>query len=86
MVRGIGLLSSTADIGAIVVTDLNDTPVLVRDIGQSGRTHAPRVGQAGLDAQDDVVEGIVIMRKGENPAEVLGRVKDKIELKHEGVA
>lgn len=39
----------------------------------------PRVGQAGLNQHDDTVEGIVVMRKGENPREVLVNVKAKIK-------
>jgi cobalt-zinc-cadmium resistance protein CzcA len=79
VVRGLGLLQQPADIGNIIVKELNNTPVLVRHVAKIAESHTPRVGQAGLDEQDDVVEGIVIMRKGENPAEVLGRVKAKIE-------
>ncbi len=79
VVRGIGLLTKPEDIGNIIVKDMHDTPILVRNVAQVSESHAPRVGQAGLDDQSDVVEGIVIMRKGENPAEVLGRVKAKIE-------
>lgn len=46
----------------------------------------PRVGQVGLDENDDVVEGIIVMRKGENPSEVLARVKKKIsELNENGL-
>ncbi|MCC3159333.1 CusA/CzcA family heavy metal efflux RND transporter [Hymenobacter sp. 15J16-1T3B] len=79
VVRGIGLLNKPEDIGNIIVADIHNTPILVRNVAQVAESHAPRVGQAGLDGNDDVVEGIVIMRKGENPAEVLGRVKAKIE-------
>ena len=79
VVRGIGLLNKPDDIGNIIVDEVNNTPILVRNVAQVSESHAPRVGQAGLDASNDVVEGIVIMRKGENPAEVLGRVKAKIE-------
>ena len=79
VVRGIGLLTKPEDIGNIIVKDLHDTPILVRNVAQVVESNAPRMGQAGLDEQSDVVEGIVIMRKGENPAEVLGRVKAKIE-------
>ena len=79
VVRGIGQLNTIADISSVIVTTLDNTPILVRNVAEVVESHAPRVGQAGLDDQDDVVEGIVIMRKGENPAEVLGRVKDKID-------
>ncbi|MBC6989129.1 efflux RND transporter permease subunit [Hymenobacter sp. BT491] len=79
VVRGIGLLNNTEDIGNIIVKDINSTPILVRNVASVTEGSLPRVGQAGLDDNSDVVEGIVIMRKGENPAEVLKRVKDKIE-------
>ncbi|HLK97421.1 MAG TPA: efflux RND transporter permease subunit, partial [Hymenobacter sp.] len=79
VVRGIGLLNDAEEIGNLIVDHLNGTPILVRNVAQVSESHLPRVGQAGLDDQDEVVEGIVIMRKGENPAEVLGRVKAKIE-------
>jgi cobalt-zinc-cadmium resistance protein CzcA len=50
-------------------------PVLVRNVAQVKESNAPRVGQVGLDDQSDVVEGIVVMRKGETPAEVLSSTK-----------
>ncbi|SFP77296.1 efflux RND transporter permease subunit [Hymenobacter arizonensis] len=78
VVRGIGLLNNPTEIGNVIVDHVNGTPILVRHVAQVAEGYLPRVGQAGLNEQDDVVEGIVIMRKGENPAEVLGRVKAKI--------
>src|SRR5262249_561670 len=79
VVRGIGLLDKMQDIENIIVDNINGTPILVKNVANVHESHVPRVGQAGLDADDDVVEGIVVMRKGENPREVLKRVKDKIE-------
>ena len=79
VIRGLGLLSSIADIENTIVTDYNDNPILVKNIGHVEESSAPRVGQVGLNNRDDVVEGIVVMRKGENPSEVLGRLKEKIE-------
>jgi heavy metal efflux system protein len=78
VVRGIGLLDKIEDIENILVENIEGTPVLVRHLAQVVEGDAPRVGQVGLDENDDVVEGIVVMRKGENPSEVLRRVKDKI--------
>ena len=78
VVRGLGLLSSIADIENTIVDELNGNPVLVRNIATVRESSAPRVGQAGLNQNDDVVEGIVVMRKGENPGEVLSRLKEKI--------
>jgi cobalt-zinc-cadmium resistance protein CzcA len=78
VVRGIGLLDKIEDIENIIVENLSGTPVLVRNLATVIESDAPRVGQVGLNNNDDVVEGIVVMRKGENPSEVLKRVKDKI--------
>ena len=79
VVRGIGLLTSIQDIENLIVEDLDGNPVLVKNVADVAESNLPRVGQAGLDNDDDVVEGIVVMRKNENPSEVLARVKAKIE-------
>lgn len=79
VVRGIGLLTSIADIENLIVEDLGGNPVLVKNVAEVAESNLPRVGQVGLNSNDDVVEGIVVMRKNENPSEVLERVKAKIE-------
>lgn len=79
VVRGIGLIDSRADIENTIVDIFNGNPLLVKNVASVQESSMPRVGQVGLDHDDDVVEGIVVMRKGENPSEVLARVKDKIE-------
>ncbi len=76
-IRGIGLLTSADDIGRIVVTARNGTPILVRDIAQIQIGAVPPLGTVGQDLDDDVITGIVVMRKGENPSVVLKGVKDK---------
>ena len=78
VVRGVGLLNSTADIENIIVKEEGGNPILVKNLADVSVGSMPRVGQVGLDENDDVVEGIVVMRKGENPKEVLGRIKEKI--------
>ena len=77
-IRGIGLLQSADDIGRIVVATRNSTPILIRDIANVKIGAVPRLGLVGQDLDDDVVTGIVIMRKGENPSVVLKGVKEKI--------
>lgn len=78
VVRGIGLLNTSDDIRNTIVKSYNGNPVLVKNVATVSESSAPRVGQAGLNNNDDVVEGIVVMRKGENPSEVLGRLKEKV--------
>ncbi len=85
-IRGIGLLRSADDIGQIVVTARGGTPVLVRDIASVEVGAVPRLGVVGQDDDDDVVTGIVVMRKGENASVVLKGVKDKLaELNERGL-
>lgn len=85
VVRGVGLLGSQQDIENIIVKDAGGNPVLVRNLADVSESSYPRVGQTGLNDENDVVEGIVIMRKGENPQEVLAKVKEKIKELNETV-
>ena len=78
-IRGIGLLRSADDIGQIVVASRNATPILIRDLAQVRVGSVPRLGTVGQNDDDDVVTGIIIMRKGENPSVVLKNVKDRID-------
>ena len=78
-IRGIGLLKSAEDIGQIVVTSRNGTPILIRDIAQVKVGSVPRLGTVGQDNDDDIVTGIIVMRKGENPSEVLKGIKVKVD-------
>lgn len=79
VVRGMGLLQSKEDIGNVIVEELGGNPILVRNVARVVETDLPRVGQVGINTNDDIVEGIIVMRKGENPSEVLARVKAKID-------
>lgn len=85
-IRGIGLLRSADDIGRIVVAARNGTPILIRDIARVQIGAVPRLGTVGQDMDDDVITGMVVMRKGENPSEVLKGVKQKVaELNERGL-
>jgi len=78
-IRGIGLLRSPDDIGQIVLSSRNGTPILIRDVAQIKLGAVPRLGITGQDNDDDAVIGIVIMRKGENPSVVLKNVKERLD-------
>ena len=73
-VRGLGLVRDTSDIGRIVLTTRNGIPVYVSDIAQVVIGHAPRLGQFGFMRQNDAVEGVILMRVGEQAQVVLDRV------------
>ncbi len=85
IVRGIGLLNNIDEIKNVIVTKINGVPILVKNLAEVVETEKPRLGQVHRDKADDVVEGIVVMRKGENAAEVLGRIHDKVKDLNENI-
>jgi cobalt-zinc-cadmium resistance protein CzcA len=78
-VRGIGLIRSIDDINNIVLTQSSGTPVLLKDVAAAGIDHAQRLGVAGRDGDNDVVEGIVLMRRGEKTVEVIQRIQAEVQ-------
>lgn len=85
LIRGIGLLRSPDDIGNVVVDARGGTPVLIKDIASVEIGAVPRQGLVGQGNEDDCVNGIVLMRKGENPSEVLKAVREKVDSLNERV-
>ncbi|MBE9583003.1 efflux RND transporter permease subunit [Mucilaginibacter sp. JRF] len=85
VVRGIGLINNISEIENIIVKNVNNVPILAKNIAVIKESGLPRLGQVGRDKQDDVIEGIVVMRKGENPADVLVRIKDKVQDLNENI-
>ncbi|MGA2991842.1 MAG: CusA/CzcA family heavy metal efflux RND transporter [Candidatus Korobacteraceae bacterium] len=78
-VRGIGLVRDTKDIENIIVGANKGVPIRVRDIAQVEIGHAPRLGQFGFQKNDDAVEGVILMRRGEQTQTVLQGVEKKTE-------
>jgi cobalt-zinc-cadmium resistance protein CzcA len=76
-IRGLGRVHTVEDIGNIVVAVHNGTPILVKDLGQVVIGHAPRLGQFGFDSTNDAVEGVIMMRTGEQAQTVLKGVEAK---------
>ncbi len=84
-VRGLGRLRTPEEIGDVVVTVHDGTPVLVKDVGRVVIGYAPRLGQFGYMDQDDAVEGVVLMRTGEQTQKVLKRVEAKTKELNERI-
>ena len=78
-VRGVGLLKSTSDIEYSVVSENKGVPVYVKDLGKVTLGAAPPTGIFGLQERTGGVEGIVLMRRGQNPTDVLTRVHDAVK-------
>lgn len=78
VVRGVGLLESVDDIENILITTKGNTPILVKHVAEVSISAKPRYGQVALQNEDDLVQGIVLMLRGENPSEVISKLKEKI--------
>ncbi|GBU07670.1 copper/silver efflux system [Bacteroidales bacterium] len=78
VVRGIGLINNIQELENVVVTNIDGTPILVKHLADVIESSLPRLGQVGRMEEDDVVQGIVVMRKDENPGLVIAELKSKI--------
>ncbi len=97
VVRGIGLLNDINEIKNIIIQNINGIPVLIKDVADVEISNQPRLGQVGrsddiiingkstIKDSSDVVEAIVLMRKGENAAQVIKSLKNKISFINEKV-
>src|SRR6059058_2111725 len=79
VVRGIGVLNDTSEIENVIITKSNGLPILVKNVAMVHESGLPRQGIVSRDKQLDVIEGIIVMRKGENPSEVLERIEAKVK-------
>ena len=98
VVRGIGLINDVEEIKNIIVQNNNGVPLLVKDVATVEISNVPRLGWIGrsdatkdangkrvVKDEDDVVEAIIVMRKGENPSEVVKNIEQKIRYLNEYV-
>jgi cobalt-zinc-cadmium resistance protein CzcA len=79
VVRGIGLLNDINEIRNVIITNIDNVPVLVKNVADVKETFAPRLGLASRNNETDVVEGIIVERKGENPREMLAQIHKKVD-------
>lgn len=78
IVRGLGLYSDIESIENTVITSRNGIPIRVKDVGIVAIEPAVRIGQVGKNLDNDVVEGIALMRKGENPTKTIKNLQNKL--------
>ncbi|MGC1423922.1 MAG: CusA/CzcA family heavy metal efflux RND transporter, partial [Terracidiphilus sp.] len=84
-VRGLGLIRDTSDIGNVVVGSQNGVPIRIRDVGDVVIGNAPRLGEFGFNKNDDAVEGVIMMRRGEQTQDVLKGVEAKTQELNERI-
>ncbi|NVN87783.1 MAG: efflux RND transporter permease subunit [Rhodopseudomonas sp.] len=78
VVRGVGLIRSIDDLASTMVSQSGGNPVLVKDIATVTIGEKPRLGIAGIDQDDDIVQGIVLMRRGEQSSPTIARVEQMV--------
>jgi cobalt-zinc-cadmium resistance protein CzcA len=83
LVRGIGLLNNIGEIQNIIISKKNGVPLLIKNVADVVEAGKPRLGQVERadknGKKEDVIEGIIVMRKGENPGEVLKAIREKVD-------
>ena len=79
IVRGVGLIHSMDQIRDTMITAINGVPVRIGDVATVTVGHQPRLGIAGQDDDDDIVQGIVLMRRGEQSMPTIHRVEAEVE-------
>ena len=84
-VRGIGLFKDIDDIGNVAITSHNNTPVYLKELGDLSIGAKIPTGRVGRDDQPDIVQGVVLMRRGEKSLPTLENVRAKVELLNHGI-
>jgi heavy metal efflux system protein len=79
VVRGVGLIRSIDALANTMIASPNGTPVLVKDVANVSVGSQPRLGIAGENQDDDIVQGIVLMRRGEQSSPTIARVEELVE-------
>ncbi|HWU04094.1 MAG TPA: CusA/CzcA family heavy metal efflux RND transporter, partial [Novosphingobium sp.] len=84
VVRGIGIIHSMDDIGNTMIAAPNGQPVLVKDVAHVSIGNMPRLGIVGQDNDDDIVQGVILMRRGEESMPTLKAVEAEIDKVNNG--
>ncbi|MGC1169978.1 MAG: efflux RND transporter permease subunit, partial [Candidatus Acidiferrales bacterium] len=84
-VRGLGLIKDVQDIGSVIIGSQNGVPVRVRDVSDVVIGHAPRLGEFGFNKNNDAVEGVIMMLRGDQTQNVLKGVEEKTKELNEHI-
>jgi len=78
-VRGVGLLQTLDDMQQVIVAERNGVPVFLKDLAAVHEGFQPRLGRAGMDGDSDIVEGIVLLQRGEQSLPALRLLRPRIQ-------
>jgi cobalt-zinc-cadmium resistance protein CzcA len=83
-VRGVGLLQTLDDMQHVIVAERNGVPVLLKDVADVHEGHQPRLGRVGMDGDSDIVEGIVLLQRGEQSLPALRLLRQRLAALNQG--
>ena len=84
-VRGLGLLHNIPEMKNVLITERNGVPVYLRDVADVHEGFQPRLGQVGINHDDDAVEGIVLLQRGEQSVPALRQLEEKVKALNNGL-
>src|SRR5262252_9577120 len=84
-IRGLGLFKTTDDIAQVVVAAKNGTPIYLKQLGEVRLGAKVPTGRVGKDHERDIVQGVVLMRRGEQSLPTLARIRQKVEQLNHGL-
>lgn len=84
-VRGIGLLRNLQDMKNVLIAERNGVPVYLSDVAEVREGWQPRLGLVGIDHNDDGIEGIVLLQRGEQSLPALRALKEKVKELNDGL-
>ena len=84
-VRGIGLLRNLQDMKNVLIAERNGVPVYLSDVAEVREGWQPRLGLVGIDHNDDAIEGIVLLQRGEQSLPALRALKEKVKNLNSGL-
>ena len=85
VVRGIGLVNDIHEIENVIIDNRSNTPILVKNVAKVIESNQPILGYVGRDTTENLVEGIIVMRKAENPSQVLKDLREKVAELNESI-
>jgi len=84
-VRGLGLLHNIPEMENVLITTRNGVPVYLRDVAEVKESFQPRLGQVGINHDNDAVEGIVLLQRGEQSVPALRQLEQKVKALNGGL-
>ena len=84
-VRGLGLLKSIPEMGAVLIAERNGAPVFLHDIANVHEGYQPPLGRVGRNEDGNIVEGIVLLQRGEQSLPALAGLKSKVRALNGGL-